>query len=432
MIKLPKEVNQLMKALENKGFKVYAVGGCVRDSLLGLSPSDWDLATNARLEDLRNTFPNGQVISEKYGIIRMDFTANDEDQEGIIVDIATFRKEDVGSVGSSLDEVVFADTIEEDLKRRNFTIDAIADNPSGSVVDPYDGRSDLKAKLIRTIGDPTIQFGNNPIQMLQGARLAAEYNFNLHKDTEEAMIRLGSLLSKAGPDRITEEFCGLISATYAGRGLRLLDTCKMLEAIVGKEALSLSRSQVGEFQTLCSNIHKTMPVTLRRLGLFYLCFGKKKGLKAIQLLHYDKETLLHLTDALTLMEDLYFITTFATFKKFLAKYGMERYEYLHNLSKAQRIVYDLTDARIIARNEVMKELKYSGHPIYLEDLAVDEDDLIQMGIPKGHKVEEMLRMLTDVVHIRPHENTKKDLLAYAKKFSTNKLAAKTRKVKWIK
>jgi tRNA nucleotidyltransferase (CCA-adding enzyme) len=432
MIKLPKEVNQLMKALESKGFKVYAVGGCVRDSLLGLSPSDWDLATNARLGDLIKTFPNGQVVSEKHGIIRMDFTASEEDQEGIIVDIATFRKESAGSDGKKTDEVVFADTIEEDLRRRDFTINAIADNPSGSIVDPYEGRADLKAKVIRTIGDPATRFTEDPILMLIGVRLASEYNFNLHEDTLEAMAQLGSMLSKVRPNQIRDEFCGLISAPYAGKGLRLLDTCKMLEAIVGKEALSLSRSQVGEFQVLCSNIHKTMPVTLRRLGLFYLCFGKKKGLKAIQLLHYDKETLLHLTDALTMMEDIYFITTFAAFKKFLAKYGMERYEYLHNLSKAQRIVYDLTDARIIARNEVMKELQYSGHPIYIEDLAVNGDDLIQIGIPKGPKVEEMLSMLTDVVHLRPHENTKKDLLAYAKKFSTNKLAAKTRKVKWIK
>jgi tRNA nucleotidyltransferase (CCA-adding enzyme) len=432
MIKLPKEVNQIMKALENKQFKVYAVGGCVRDSLLGLSPSDWDLATNARLEDLQKIFPNARVISEKYSVIRIDFTTGEEDQDGIIVDVATFRKEGDYTDGRRPDEVVFVDTIEEDLKRRDFTINAIADNPSGSIVDPFEGRADLKAKLIRTIGDPDTRFAENPIRMLRGVRLAAEYNFNLHKPTYEAMTRLGTTLSKAGPDRIREEFCRLITGAYAGKGLRMLYAGNLMEAIVGKEAMAMSRSQLGEFQILCDHIHETMDVTIRRLGLFYLCFGKKKGLKAIELLHYDKETLQHLTDALTLLDDIYFITTFATFKKFLAKYGMDRYEYLHNLSKAQRIVYDLTDARIVARNEVMKELQNSGHPIYIEDLAVNGDDLIQAGIPKGPKVGEMLLMLTDVVHQRPHENTKEILIGYALKFSKNKFAAKTRNVRWIK
>jgi tRNA nucleotidyltransferase (CCA-adding enzyme) len=432
MIKLPKEVNHIMKTLENKQFKVYAVGDCVRDSLMGLSPSDWDLATNARLEDLKKIFPNAKVISEKKSVIRMDFTADEEDQDGIIVDIATFRK-GVDSLGGKLsDEVVFADTIEEDLECRDFTINAIADNPSGSIVDPYEGRADIKAKLIRTIGDPAIRFAEDPIRMLRGVRIAAEYNFDLHKTTFEAMVQLGHTLSKAGPDRIREEFCRLISGSYAGKGLRMLEAGNLMEAIVGKEAMVLNRSQIGTFHGLCDNIHKTMDVTLRRLGLFYLCFGKKKGLKAIQILHYDNITMQHLTDALTLLDDIYFVRTFATFKKFLAKYGMERYEYLHSLSKAQRIVYELTEARIIARNEVMKELLYSGDPIFIEDLAVNAEDLIQAGIPKGPKVGEMLLMLTDVVHRRPRENTKEVLLAYAKKFSKSKWAAKTRNVHWIK
>lgn len=432
MIKLPKEINQIMKALESKQFKVYAVGGCVRDSLLGMSPLDWDIATNARLDDLTKIFPSAQVLNEKCSIIRMDFTVGDGDQEGIIADIATFRKKgDESDLGNS-GEVVFADTIEEDLGRRDFTINAIADNPSGSIVDPYDGRADLKAKLIRTIGDPSEQFSKYPIHMLKAVRLVADYNFTLQQDVVEAMTTLGSTLSKAGTAQIREEFCGLITGAYAGKGLWALETSNLLEAIVGKEAMAQNRTQIKEFQTLCRFIHKTRQVTDRRLGLFYLCFGKKKGIEAIRRLRYDKETEQHLTDALTLLEDIYFLTTFASFKKFLAKYGMERYEYLHNLSKAQRIVYDLTDARIVARNEVMKELQYSGHPIYVEDLAVNGDDLIEMGIPKGSKVDEMLLMLADVVHQRPHENTKKDLLAYARKFSTSKWAAKTRNVKWIK
>lgn len=432
MIRIPKEISKIMRTLEEGGHSVYAVGGCVRDSLLGEKPLDWDLATSADLETMKRLFPDATVLSGEYHVIRLDYSRGDEDDAGVIADIARYRKEGTYPDGRRPGSVEFVDTVEEDLGRRDFTINAIAINPSRSVVDPFGGRDDLSARQICSVGDPEVRFAENPIRMLRAIRLAAECGFTLHQTVVSAISKLAPELQKAGPDRIREEFLRIIVAPNAGKGLRLLEKSGLMAAIVGKDALRLGNRQISEFETLCDNIDKTQPVVERRLGLFYIIFGKKKGLEAMERLNFNNKTRQHLTDALTLLEDLYFLRTFVTLKGFLAKVGMERYEYLHNLSKAQRLVYGYSEHRILVRYELMKEIKTSGHPIFIEDLAVNGDDLLAEGIAQGEKIGQILLMLTDLVHRSPKLNTRDQLLSHARKYAKNPIAAKTRNVRWIK
>ena len=431
MIKLPKEVNNIIKALEKKGFSAYAVGGCVRDSLTGQQPIDWDLATNAESKDMKAIFPEAKVISEKYSVIRIDHTKDDDD-DGIIADVATFRKEGPYSDKRRPDSVEFVQSIEEDLKRRDFTVNAIADNPSGKIVDPFEGRKDIENRLIRTVGDPIERFSEDPLRMIRAVRVAAELDFDIHKKTYEAIVANAGLLSKANIKKIREEFERIITAPNAGKGLRMLAGADLMPAIIGDVAAKLNRRQMQQFSTLCDNIDKTKPVLKRRLGLFYTCFEEKKGMQAIEILDYDEKTKESLKDALLMMEKLHFLRTGVDLKAFLVKYGPERYEYLDNLSKAQRIVYDLGDAKIISRHELLKMIKDNNEPIYIEDLAIKGDDIIKAGIAEGEQVGHLLLMLTDIVHKKPKDNNKKTLLKYARKFNKNKLAARTRKVKWLR
>ncbi len=233
-MKLPEKVCETINTLSGRGFSVYAVGGCVRDVLLGKEPLDWDLATNARLFQLEELFPKAKVISDKYSVVRLDFWGRDEawgtlegtgnaqdiwgkPQMGFHVDIATFRIEKGYSDSRRPDTVVFVETIEEDLKRRDFTVNAIAYAPTRGFVDSYGGQRDLEAKVIRCIGEPGIRFKENPIRMLRAARMVAEYDFDLAPHTLEAMSQMGRSLSKAGPDRIRTDFLRLLEAPYAGR-----------------------------------------------------------------------------------------------------------------------------------------------------------------------------------------------------------------------
>lgn len=304
MMKLPANVSQTMEALATSGFEVYAVGGCVRDALLGKEPLDWDLATNARLWNLEEIFPAAKIISDKYSVVRRDFPdelskptdkPGNEDIFGTSgpvphVDIATFRTEGAYSDSRRPDRVTFVNSIEEDLKRRDFTINAIAYGYSGLLVDPYGGQQDLLTRDIRCIGEPKVRFKENPIRMLRAVRMAAEYDFNPESRTFQAMLHMGRVLSKSGPDRIRTDFLRLISAPHASRGLKLLLDTNLLEAISGIQTQTLGKESIDALSHLIQTIDKTPNGTEQRLGLFYRCFGRELGIVAIQTLHFDKKT----------------------------------------------------------------------------------------------------------------------------------------------
>lgn len=313
MIKLPAKVSQTMEALTNCGFVVYAVGGCVRDALLGKEPLDWDLATNARLWNLEEIFPEAKIISDKYSVIRRDFpdeidnTSNKPGNHDIWgtpqpvphVDIATFRTEGAYSDSRRPDRVTFVDSIEEDLKRRDFTINAMAYGPTGELVDPYGGQQDLMAGVIRCIGEPAIRFKENPIRMLRALRMAAEYDFNPESRAFQAMLHMGRSLSKAGPDRIRTDFLRLISAPHASRGLKLLLDTNLIEAITGIPTEIIGQKSEEALYSLIKSIDGTPNETQQRLGLFYRCFGRELGIEAINTLHFDKKTRKRLESILT-------------------------------------------------------------------------------------------------------------------------------------
>lgn len=432
MIKLPKNVNNVMKTLGNAGFECYVVGGCVRDSLLGENPLDWDIATAAKLEDLIKLFPEAKVLSEKYSVLRMDFTDDEEDEVNPIVDIATYRLEGKYTDFVRPDEVTFIDSIEDDMKRRDFTINAMADNPQLSFVDPYNGKKDIENKLIRCIGDPKEKFEENPIRMLRAIRLASENGFDLTADVYEAMVEKAHLLEKCGVDAIREEFCRIMVGKATGKALRMLAGAELMPYIIGHEATKVNVRQRNQFAALCDRVDETQPVLERRLGLFYTTFEGKKGYRAMERLNYSKDIVQSVSDGLFILEKLYFIKFSPDLKKLLVEIGMDRYSYLDNLDKAQRIIYQSGDEKIMNRYYIVKGITENKEPVYVEDLAINGDDLIEAGICKGEEIGKILLMLTDKVHIKPFENEKDILLKYAKKFKKNKFAATTRRVKWMK
>ncbi len=304
MMKLPAKVSQTMEALTSSGFVVYAVGGCVRDALLGKKPMDWDLATNARLWNLEEIFPEAKIISDKYSVVRRDFPEEKPDTTNNFgnldiwgtpkpaphVDIATFRIEGGYSDSRRPDRVTFVNSIEEDLKRRDFSINAIAYGYSGLLVDPFGGQQDLLSGTIRCIGEPKDRFKENPIRMLRAVRMAAEYDFNPESHAFQAMLHMGRLLSKAGPDRIRTDFLRLISASHASRGLKLLLDTNLLDAICGIQTEMLGKEPIDALHSLIQTIDQTPNGMEQRLGLFYRCFGPTLGLTAIETLHFDKKT----------------------------------------------------------------------------------------------------------------------------------------------
>ena len=424
MIKLPKEVNKIMKTLESAGFEAFLTGDCVRGSLLGEEVTGWDIAVSADGAALKELLPEGTVISEKYGILRFEYIDELYDEkgeflgeEGLIIDVVPYR----------------SGSIEGELARKDFTINAIADHPH-RVADPYEGREDIRKKLIRTVGDADFQFKAQPVQMIRALRYAAQYGFDLHKSVYDAICANYALLETVDMKKVQDELLMLMGAAHAGKGLNMLMDTGLLKIILSEDAVAhLTKREMTDLTTLCENIDKTHQVAERRMGLFYTCIDKKKAFPSIDKLQFEEPLRQHLIDAVKDMAKLYFIAQKPDLKKFIYARGWERYHYMANLEKAQRIVFEyFNETKIKSKIYLLEEVKMYREPIFEDELAVDGNDLMEAGIcSTPEDAAKMLTMLVEEMHVHPRKNTRNDLLELAKKYKRFKFLTWTRGVHWL-
>lgn len=439
LVKLPKEVGRIMGALQQEGFEAYVAGECISDFITGNKPVGWDVLTSARLEDMKRIFPEAEVFSEKFEVLRFEFIKEIKDKDGdvegesgIIVDLATYRggiKYDQGR----LTDASYVSTVEEDLACRDFTVNAIAESQN-KLIDPYNGREDIKNKLIRTVGDAEACFREDPLRMLKAVRMAAELDFDLHQSAYQAIVANHRLLDTAAMTRIRDEFTAILSAPAAGKGLSMLLDTGLISDIIGQDVVDrLSKREMQDLTILSKNIDRIQRVEDRRLGLFFSCIDKKKIRGAIDRLSFEEPTHQHMIDVINDMPKLYFTVNKPALKKFIYQRGMERYEFLLSMEKAQRIVFEYdSETKIKSKMYMLEEIRHFGEPIFPDELKIDENDLIAAGICTEENAENMLRMLTEEIHTHPRKNTREELLKLAKLYSKNKLAAKLRGIHWTK
>ena len=415
MIKFSKDVIQALRSLEQDGIEVYAFGECVRWALIGERTYDWDFIAMCSPEKLAEVFAEGKLIGADKDTLRIDYSI--EDEEGSILDIK--------AVSCS---------VEEFLSGRGFTVDAMADNPDKPFVDPFNGREDIKKKLVRTIGPADKLFKEDPIKMMSAVRIAADMGFDLHKEVFQAISANSKLLIHYNIAAIRGELERILISANAGHALSVMAESGLMSAVFGEEvAKRMNRTEMKDFSMLCENIDKTHQVRIRRLGLLYTVLGKKKAFKAIERMNFDEKTDKYLHDAAEQIHAINFLGDSVSFKRFLIKFGMEEYEYLHNLSKAQRIVYDQPSHKIESRNYQMSTIRTNNEPVFIEDLVIDENDLMEAGIADTpERAREILGYTTAVVHYKPKDNQRDILMKAAKKFSKSKFAVATRYVKWMR
>ena len=209
-MKLPEYVAGCLRALEQAGYATYAVGGCVRDSLLGLEPHDYDLCTAATPEQMRQVFSGCRLVlaGEKHGTVSV-ITDNGP------VEITTFRLEGGYTDSRRPDWVRFVSHIEEDLSRRDFTVNAMAYSPTRGFADPFGGREDLQNRVLRAVGDPVTRFTEDALRILRGVRFSVRYRLTPDTDTRQAMISLSPLMDKLARERVFDELCKLLPLVNA-------------------------------------------------------------------------------------------------------------------------------------------------------------------------------------------------------------------------
>jgi poly(A) polymerase len=223
----PRELADCICAtLRRSGHQAYLVGGCVRDLLLGRDPSDYDISTDARPERVQELFPRSLAVGAKFGVILVV-------EEGAEVEVATFRSDIGYSDGRHPDHVVYSDSPQEDVRRRDFTINGLLMDPATrEVLDFVDGRVDLRAGVVRAIGDPRARFAEDKLRMMRAVRFAARFGFRIDPQTLAAAQALAPHVTQVSPERIREELTKLLTEGAARRGFELLDETGLLAIVL--------------------------------------------------------------------------------------------------------------------------------------------------------------------------------------------------------
>ena len=224
-MKLPDYVLECLDALENAGFAAYCVGGCVRDSLLGLMPQDYDICTAALPEQTEAVFSGRRLVlsGKKHGTVGVIFEKN-------VVEITTFRTEGAYQDNRHPDWVEFVPDVEADLARRDFTVNAIAWSPTRGLADPFGGRDDLERKVLRAVGEPARRFREDSLRILRGLRFAARYGLTIENATRQAMAEEKHLMDNLARERVFEELCKLLTAVKTAQ--QLITYAPILAAVI--------------------------------------------------------------------------------------------------------------------------------------------------------------------------------------------------------
>jgi poly(A) polymerase len=238
----PRELaNSICDALQSAGFQAFLAGGCVRDLLLGREPADYDVATSATPEQVLKLFPDGVTVGAQFGVILVP-------REGVKVEVATFRS-DVGYTdGRHPDQVVFANSPEEDVKRRDFTINGLVmRHNTGEILDFVDGQADLQAGIIRAIGEPDRRFAEDKLRMLRAVRFAARFGYEIEHKTFAAIRKHPREISQVSAERIRDELTKLLTEGAARSGFELLDSCWLLSVVLPEIAATRGVEQPPQF-----------------------------------------------------------------------------------------------------------------------------------------------------------------------------------------
>lgn len=218
MNKLFEEASFVIEQIESKGFKAYFVGGCVRDYCLNRPIKDIDIASSAKPEEVQNIFPKTIPVGIEHGTVIVRYNH-------VSYEVTTFRKEDKYEDFRRPSKVWFVTNLEEDLSRRDFTFNAMAMDKNFQLIDPFNGREDLKKQQIRTVGKPDERFSEDPLRIMRAFRFMSVYDMSIEEKTKLALKKNAPLLKRISTERITMEFKQLLEGEQAGKALKLMQDC---------------------------------------------------------------------------------------------------------------------------------------------------------------------------------------------------------------
>lgn len=433
-IHLPDKVHKIIETLTAAGYEAYAVGGCIRDSVLGRVPNDWDITTSAKPEETKSLFPKTIDTGIKHGTVTVLL-----EKEGF--EVTTYRIDGIYEDARHPKKVTFTASLEEDLKRRDFTVNAMAYNKQTGLVDIFGGIQDMKNGIIRCVGEAEERFTEDALRMLRAVRFSAQLGYRIEDTTKEAIRRLAPNLKLISAERIQAELVKLVTSPHPG-DLRSAYEAGITKQILPEFDLCMETPQsnphhcysVGEH--ILHSMEEIEPDKVLRLGMLFHDIGKPQTLtideegishnkghaavgeqmarKILRRLKFDNDTTERVTKIVRyhdmevelvpgsvrravnhVGEDIFRMLFAVKYADIMAQSGYHREEKLDKLEKIKKLYEE------ICRNQDCLGLK---------DLAVTGNDLIALGIAPGREIGEVLRNLLQLVLEEPAFNTKEELL----------------------
>ena len=411
---------QALELLEAAGYEAYLVGGCVRDDMMGIRPHDYDITTNARPEEIKRVFSDFRLVldGEKHGTVSPVI-------DGSLIEITTFRADGDYSDGRHPDSVSFSDSLLDDLKRRDFTINAMAWSKRTGLVDPHGGADDLERKTLRAVGEPEERFREDALRILRGMRFASRLGFPLEQKTADAMHKLAPQLELISRERIFTELTGVLQGEHA---MRVLSDFHDVLFTVVPELFPLymcpQKSVYHIYDVWEHTLHVLDTISPRTPLLTWCALLHDCGKPATRIRdrkgydHYPQHQQVGAGIAERILQSLKVSNAFMkdvctlvlyhddvvvadTARLLMYHVGPERFEALVSLRRADLLAHDLErvqksiDALEGATARYRQALE-NHECVSLKDLAVNGDDMLALGY-QGPEIREILERLLIMV-----------------------------------
>ena len=439
MIIIPQHALTVVERLERYGYEAYVVGGCVRDSLMGRCPKDWDVCTNALPEEVLRVFKRFHVI--KTGLQHGTVTVMVDKQP---VEVTTFRIDGNYTDNRHPDSVNFVSRVEEDLARRDFTINAMAYNPARGLVDAFGGQEDLQARIIRCVGEPDARFNEDGLRILRALRFAARYDFGIETETAFSMHRNRHLLENVSVERIFSELKGiLIGEGVLGMMQAFPDIFSViipeLAPAVGFEqhnphhcydawthtahaVQAAPADEVLRLALLLHDIAKPATFTMGEDGKGHFYGHGEKGAEMARdiMLHLKSDTAtLQTVVTLVREHDSMLPTTAPGMRRLIGRMGVETIRQLMEVKQADMAAQStherpqkqatLREARLL-----LEDVLDEAPAFTVSDLKVNGRDLMELGVKPGPAMGDILKTLLTEVQDELLPHTRETQLARAK------------------
>jgi tRNA nucleotidyltransferase (CCA-adding enzyme) len=438
-LKVPADVEKVVERLLTSGHDAYVVGGSVRDALRGVDPHDWDVTTDATPEQIQKVFPRS-LYNNRFGTVVVRSGAHE-------IEVTTYRTEAEYSDHRRPDSVAFTASLHEDLARRDFTMNAMAwrparDGAAGELIDPFGGRTDLDARLLRAVGDPDQRFKEDALRMLRAVRFATLLDLRIEPKTFDAIRRNANLTASLSGERIQQEMMKMLGAERPSVALQMLSDAGVLAVICPElEECKLTPQEKAAAENVFEHLLATVDATpandpvLRLAGLFHDIgkpetfadghfhqhefVGEAKARAILRRWKLDKETISEV--AHLIRHHMFWYQTEwsgSAVRRFIRNIGLENIPALFALRRADNIGSGAKSPRMYHLEalwlRVQEEID-AANAFSLRDLKIDGNDLMnELGVPQGREIGRILNALFERVTDEPTLNTRETLLELAR------------------